>query len=264
MLRKKPIVWLVPAVLSCLLLALWCLPAVWYTSDRTSERVWFTERTAIDGWTFEAVPIGQGAERTLVADRTVNGEFRNAAGDAVRVFSAKRFKENPNEIGLFVHTPDRCWVEGGWKLEPVNPDVVGVNIHGVPLQMERRIFQFGAEKELVYFCGLVDGRTLPYRLDHNLSVGVRTALKKNQATSGALGRASDTHFWERLWTSFTSRRALSGPKQFIRISTPLRSEDASTADERLQRFVSHWLGKSSYEQELVSFSGKNNERSPRN
>src|SRR5215213_9341645 len=99
-------VWLVPVVLSCLLLALWCLPAVWYTNNATSERVWFSERNQINGWTFEAVPIGQAAERALVADRTVNGEFRNAAGEAVRVFSAKRFTENPNEIGLFVHTPD--------------------------------------------------------------------------------------------------------------------------------------------------------------
>ena len=254
MFRKKPVVWLVPTALTCLLLVLWCFPAVWYSSDSEAERVWFSERTEIDGWTFEAVPISQAAERSLVADRTVNGEFRNAASEAVRVFSAKRFKENSNEIGLFVHTPDRCWVEGGWKIEPVSPTLLEVNVHGVPLQMERRVFQFGAERELVYFCGLVDGRTLPYRLDHNLSVGVRTALKKSQATSGALGRASDTHFWERLWTSFTSRRALSGPKQFIRISTPVRDDNSAEADARLQSFIRQWLASGDYQQELAIFS----------
>jgi hypothetical protein len=254
MIRKKTGVWLVPAVLSCLLLALWCLPTVWYTGDGKGDRIWFSERTAIDGWSFESVPISQAAERVLVADQTVNGEFRNVAGEAVRVFSAKRFKENANEIGLFVHTPDRCWVEGGWKIEPVSPSLVDVELHGVPLKMERRVFQFGGERELVYFCGLVDGQALPYRLDHNLSVGVRTALKKSQATSGALGRASDRHFWGRIWTSFTSRRALSGPKQFIRISTPVVSDNLAAADERLQSFVARWLISGDYQREVASFS----------
>jgi hypothetical protein len=244
----------VPAVLSCLLVGLWCLPTLWYTSDRRAERVWFTERTAVEGWLFERVPISQAAERALLADRTVNGEFRNPEGERVRVFSAKRFKENPNEIGLFVHTPDRCWVEGGWQIEPVNPTLLDIELHGVALKMERRVFRFGGEKELVYFCGLVDGQVLPYRLDHNLSVGTRTALKQNRATSPALGRASDMHFWDRLWTSFTSRRALSGPKHFIRISTPVHGGNFAAADERLKSFVGEWVTPGSFQQEVASIS----------
>lgn len=243
--------WIVPAALAAAVVILWLLPAIWYTQSGAGNRVWFTERTMVEGWSFESVPISGAAERVLVADSTFNGEFRK--GDsAIRVFSAKRYKENSNEIGLFVHTPDRCWVEGGWKIHSVTPDVQEVMLHGIPLTMERRLFRFGNNQELVYFCGLVDGQVLPYRLDHNLSVGLRTALRAQQATSGTVGRASDAHFWQRLWSSFTSRRSLSGPKQFIRISTPVHSDNVDAADERLQQFLGQWLSPGDFVHELAS------------
>ena len=244
--------WIPIGGFTAFLAGLWLFPAFWYTKPGDGNRVWFAERTEVAGWSFEPVPISAAAERVLVADRTVNGEFRRA-GEAVRVFSAKRFVENSNEIGLFVHTPDRCWVEGGWKIEPIAPQVQEVKVHGVTMQMERRLFEFGSDRELVYFCGLVAGRTLPYRLDHNLSVGVRTFGEPNQAASGAVGRASDRHFWQRLWDSFASRRALSGPKQFVRISTPVRGDDLTEADERLKGFLSLWLAPGDFLDEQRTF-----------
>ena len=250
MVRTKA-VWLVPSALSCLLLALWFLPVLWYTEDSERNRAWFSEQTDVQGWVFESVPISQAAERLLVADETLNGEFRNPAGEAVRVFSAKRFKDSPNEIGLFVHTPDRCWVEGGWKIEPANSDVAEVVLHGIPVQMERRVFRFGSETELVYFCGLVNGRPLPYRLDHNLSMAARSS--KNNSP-GLIGGVSSTHFWKRLWTSFTSRKPLSGPKQFLRISTPVQGENVIAADERLQTFIPRWIRLNELQQEVANLS----------
>ena len=246
--RRRLSLWILVGGFAIIIAVLWLLPAFWYTNPGDGNRVWFAERTEVEGWNFEPVPISASAERVLVADRTVNGEFRRS-GESVRVFSAKRFIENSNEIGLFVHTPDRCWVEGGWKIEPIAPEVQEVKIHGVTMQMERRLFEFGSNRELVYFCGLVDGQTLPYRLDHNLSVGVRTFGEENQAASGAVGRASDRHFWQRLWDSFASRRALSGPKQFFRISTPVRGDDLAEADERLKTFLSLWLTPGDFQEE---------------
>ena len=199
------------------------------------------------GWKYTSVPIDESAEKILVADRTVNGEFKRAS-EAVRVFSAKRYVEKSNEVGLFVHTPDRCWVESGWRIEPTAPDVVEMTVHGVRLQMERRIFAFRGERELVYFAGLIDGQPLPYRLDHNLSVGLRTA-SPDSAVSGSAARASDAHFWQRLWTSFASRSELLGPKHFIRISTPIRSGDTVAADKLLQSFAAQWLTPGDYENE---------------
>jgi hypothetical protein len=250
--RRTRSFWIPIGGLLAVIAALWLFPAFWYTNAGEGDRIWFNERTEIAGWSFEPVPISASAERVLVADRTVNGEFRRE-GEAVRVFSAKRFVENSNEIGLFVHTPDRCWVEGGWRIQPIAPEVQEVSVHGVMLRMERRLFEFGNNRELVYFCGLVDGRTLPYRLDHNLSVGLRTAGQGDPAGSGARGRASDLHFWQRLWDSFESRRALSGPKQFLRISTPVRGEDLEDADERLRIFLSLWLEPGDFSKEREKF-----------
>jgi hypothetical protein len=249
MVRKK--IWIVPAVLGAAVATLWVFPKIWYTHEGGQPPVWFAERSQLEGWDYTEAPVSESAERLLVADRTVNGEFQQG-GRTVRVFSAKRYQERSNEIGLFVHTPDRCWVEGGWKIEPGVPDVIELTIHGVSLTVERRVFVFNGQRELVYFCGLVGGRTLPYRLDHNLSVGLRTALKSNVATSGTAARVSDAHFWKRLWASFASRRALDGPKQFLRISTPVRRE-LEQSDKVLQEFLAQWLAPGDYEQERASF-----------
>lgn len=237
--------------LSALLGVLWVFPNFWYTRSGEEKPIWFSERSQVESWEYSSTPIEKSAERILVADRTVNGEFTRE-GYAVRVFSAKRYQEKSNEIGLFVHTPDRCWVESGWKLEAAAPDIQEVTVHGVRLALERRIFRFGAERELVYFCGLVGGQTLPYRLDHNLSVGARTALQQNGPANGAVARASDAHFWRRLWTSFASRRDLSGSKHFIRISTPVQGEEIARADERLRSFLAQWLVPGDVEEERAT------------
>ena len=65
-------------------------------------------------------------------------------------------------------------------MEPVQPEFRQVNLHGIPLLLERRVFSTGRQRELVYFTGLVAGQPLPYRLDHNLSVGMRHALHAAQ------------------------------------------------------------------------------------
>ena len=232
-------------------LLLWVFPKFWYTGAGDGERMWLAETTEVEGWSYEAVPIGESAERVLVADRTFNGEFRNGRGEPVRVFSAKRYVENQNEIGLFVHTPDRCWAEGGWKIEPSSPEVCDLNVHGVAVKAERRIFHFGATKELVYFWGTVDGQVLPYRLDHNLGVGVNDGVRVSMVQR-AKRRVIDGLLWQRLWSSFQSRRALAGPKHFVRISTPITAataEGIAEADLRLKEFVSRWLVPGNYEEE---------------
>jgi hypothetical protein len=233
--------WIVPACLTAALLALWAFPRFWFTAHAAHAKISLTENRDIEGWTFEEIPISQAAERALVADHIVNGEFRSATGEAIRVFSAKRHNHNPNEIGLFVHTPDRCWVEGGWKLEPAAPDYIETKLHGAQLTLERRIFHFENNKELVYFGGLINGQVLPYRLDHNLSIAAQTALAETVSSGIDKAPASKLHFWQRLWTSFTSRTQLSGPKHFFRISTPIQSERIEQADHRLTEFLQNWL-----------------------
>ena len=235
----------------------WLFPTFWYTRGVSGQRYfWLAEQTNAPGWRYESRPLAESAEAVLVADQLVNGEFSRGAQTAVRVFSAKRFVEKQNDIGLFVHTPDRCWTEAGWKMEALEPDVVELSLHGIALQFERRIFSQGQQRELVYFTGLTGGQPLPYRLDHNLSVGRRQQQGAGGASRGAVLRASDARLWRRVWESFWSRRPLLGPKQFLRISTVVHGEDVAEADRLLREFLPRWLQPADYARELEQWKAR--------
>lgn len=241
-------------LLSALVGILWGFPTVWYTkADAQLGHYWLTEQTNLAGCTFHELPVSKAAEAILVADRLVSGEFRWGDGKLVRVFSAKRYVESQNEIGLFVHTPDRCWTESGWKMEPIQPEFRPLTVHGIPLVFERRVFATGTQRELVYFAGLVGGQPLPYRLDHNLSVGMKHALKMAKDETGTTLRASDRRFWRRVWDSFTARRRLIGPKQFIRVSTPVVGDEVAKADALLEEFLPRWLQPVAFEKEIEAW-----------
>jgi hypothetical protein len=243
------------AFLTLVVLGLWAFPTFWYTqTDPRTGHFWLTEQTNLTQWAFREIPVSKSAEALLVADRLISGEFDDGHDHVVRVFSAKRYAESGNEIGLFVHTPDRCWTESGWKMQPVQPEYKSLTVHGVELLFERRVFTSGAQPELVYFAGLVGGQPLPYRLDHNLSVGMKHALHTAQDSTGTTLRASDKRFWQRVWDSFVARRPLIGPKQFLRISTPVHHGDVEAADMVLESFLPQWLATSDYRQELVDWS----------
>lgn len=246
-------------LLSALVVAVWVFPRVWYTASASGERqLWFGVRTNLPGWTYQAIPLDASAERLLVADVATFGEFKNpTTRQVVRAFSAKRYTFKPHDSGLFLHTPDRCWTLAGWKFEPVTPDHVELVVHGVPMVFERRVFVGGGERELVYFGGLVGGRPLPYRLDHNLNVGLRfaTLTPDKSKSRGFFARAVDTKLWQRVWEGFLARRPLLGPKQFIRISTPLRSPDPAAADRLLHQFLEQWLEPVDYAAELAAWKG---------
>jgi hypothetical protein len=240
-------------VFALLVLLCWGFPRYWYTrTDPALGHYWLSEQQDVPGWVFREIPVSEAAERALVADRLVSGEFSRGDRPPMRVFSAKRYAEKENEIGLFVHTPDRCWTEGGWRLEPTQPEVVELDVHGLRIRFERRVFAANGHRELVYFGGTVGGQPLPYRLDHNLSVGMRYALRRSTDRTGTTLRASDSRLWARTWDSFLSRSPLIGPKQFIRLSTPLTGDDPARADRNLQEFLPLWLHRADYEAELTS------------
>ena len=242
----KRTVWVTSVLLVAALAGLWVFPKFWFRrSDYDGPPVWLTPRKELPGWTFRSEAVSKSAENVLKADALFSGSYTNKADRSyVRVFSAKRYTENERDIGLFVHTPDRCWTQGGWKLEPVEPNHVDVTIHGMKLTFERRIFVMGPYRELVYFTGLVGGRPLPYRLDHNYSVALKYQVKKADSdvdTRGAAERAGDKQFWRRIWDGFIQRQPLLGPKQFIRVSTGIGAGGIPGADERLKKFLKVWL-----------------------
>lgn len=247
--RERRTVFIVTAALATVVVGLWFFPSFWFRRGGDQPGTWLSERKEIPQYKFNEVPVSESAERILVADKTMNGEYVAADLKPIRVFSAKRYVEKQNEIGLFVHTPDRCWTQAGWELESAMPQLIDVKVNGTEIPFERRIFDAQGNRELVYFAGLVDGRPLPYRLDQNLSVAMRFQQgdKEDRTASGL--RMSDGHFWKRLWEAFESREELFGPKHFIRVSTPVNDGDVAAGDERLQRFLAQWLQPGDYARE---------------
>jgi hypothetical protein len=257
----KRTVWVVSVLLVLALVGLWWFPKLWFTkSDYDGPPMWLTPRHDVPGWSFRAEEVAKSAENVLKADALFSGSYRNKDGGAVvRAFSAKRYTENERDIGLFVHTPDRCWTQGGWMVEVVEPNHAEVTIHGMTLTFERRIFVAGGHRELVYFGGLVGGRPLPYRLDHNYSVALKYQVGKEEGgadTRGAGDRAGDSLFWKRIWDGFAKRQPLLGPKQFIRVSTGIGPGGLEAADKRLVEFLPKWLETVDFEKELKEWEEK--------
>lgn len=240
--------------LAALVALLWWFPTVWYR-DGAHEAAfrWFAEQAEIEGWTFKDPPISKTAEAVLVGDRMVSGEFTRADGTRIRVFSAKRYVKKEKEIGLFSHTPDRCWTAVGWRIEPTDPDVVERSLHGVRVSLERRIFSVNGQRELVYFGALVGGKPLPYRLDQYYSAGRQRSDPGSGDTAGTWLRLRQTRVWSWAWDSFKNRTPFSGPQQFIRVSTPLNDIEPRVADNLLTGFLEQWLVPTDYSAEVAQW-----------
>ena len=237
--------------MSLLVVVLWQLPRVWYTRTETKlGRPRFTVIDPVEGWTFTEAPREEALEGILVADRVLNGEFHGLDAGLVRVFYASRSNPDENEQGLFIHTPDRCWTSAGWRLQSSAPDLTQIEIGGIALGFERRVFEAAGQMELVYFAGLIDGHPLPYRLDHNLSSAMKRALTSVNR-EGTLW-SSDARFWARVVQSFLARESLRGQKQFLRVSTPVQGGAVEVGDARLQTFLRAWLRSGGHEEAQIS------------
>lgn len=236
--KRRRVIW-ISLVCSAFIGAIWAFPHFWYNKAAPSGGIWYSATTNISGWKYEASPVAKSAEAALVADEAEAGEFRRDS-DVVRVFFANRYSARQNEIGLFTHTPDRCWMQVGWEIEDAQPTVLELELHGAPVSVERRIFKTKGHRELVYFFGMSNGSRLPFRLDHNLNIAMRLQEKTAARARATLERATDKKYWSVVWDSFSSRAEHAGPKQFLRISTPVYGNRVDAADQILQDILRRW------------------------
>lgn len=232
-------------------LLLWQFPTFWYAEKEGTIYQWFGLNEEIPEWEFNPSPVGDAAEAVLKADQMDNGFYQQEGGAIVRTFSAKRFEEKENAVGLFSHTPDRCWTNTGMVIEDAEPYFIEVEISGIKMIMERRVFSGGRYDELVYFGALVGGEALPYRMDQYLGSG-RRRKGAGGDTAGSVDRLFNSRVWTWAFESFAKRARLAGPQQLIRVSTPV-VQSIKTADERLLNFLRHWLVVVDYEEERKRF-----------
>lgn len=242
------------AALTVIVLLLWWLPRFWYTGWAAGSSFrWFQTATNLPGWQYTAIPISKTAEAFLVADRLENGQLTGPERQEVSIYSAKRYVEKENEIGLFSHTPDRCWTEAGWKLEPQAPDFVELEVHGLRLLLERRVFGINGRRELVYFTAVVGGKPLPYRLNQYHRVGQKMGGGVGNDSVNTLQRLLQARLWGWAWESFCKRAPLGGPQQFVRLSTPIGIDGIPGAEARLRRVLPLWLQPGDYTAELAAW-----------
>ncbi len=245
------------SLFSLAVLLVWFFPSFWFThTDSGQGYFWLAEQTNVVGWQYRIAPISKTAEEFLVADRLMNGDFTANDGTVIRVFSAKRYAREENEIGLFSHTPDRCWTAVGWKLEPTAPEVVEVPVHGLNLKFERRVFRAAEQRELVYFGALVGGQPLPYRLDQFLASAQQQSAGPSRDETGTMNRIKQARLWSWIGESFINRRPLTGPQQYIRISVSLRENSLDKGDALLVDFLSLWLLPVDYRRELAQWRAR--------
>lgn len=228
--------------LGCLLvLFLWGGPALWYSRPPDGVAWPLELRPRLDGWHYEPGNISDAEGRALLADHVETGTYQRQGQVPLRWFAANRGFATVNEIGLFAHTPDRCWTQSGWTLESSLPETKMIHHQGKQWQLERRLFRLGNHLELVYFGGLIQGQPPRFRLDHNLSVAQRKQNKGLNMSTELQLRLTDGRLWGRVADAFRSRTPLSGSRTFFRVSVPVAPGAVQEGDALIESVLSEWL-----------------------
>jgi len=176
-------------------------------------------------------------EAILATTNLVNGSFAGPGGRRVTVFAAEWTARDGQSMSVVQHTPDVCWVSGGWL--PVRlgqPEQVEIEIAGRRLPFECRVFggPGGFRKELVVWCTLVGGQVLaePDRwvteTDATVDRGERFVIAGRRMATG------------QFLDNVRNRRKASGEKRFVRLSAPVDGEWPEALEE-LRRFAPGWI-----------------------
>lgn len=114
----------------------------------------------IPGWQVAHRPLAESIEQQRSVTRNLNYDqaaFVDFTQGGTRI-SILVVYWSPGKMPrrlVASHTPDVCWVAGGWILR--DRDRIDVRAGRDDLRMEHRIFEFKEAKEHVVFCHLVDG-----------------------------------------------------------------------------------------------------------
>ena len=119
------------------------------------------------GWSSEDIPLGpteaqsDSAMKTLNMDEFVQRRYvRNQ--DSITVYAAYWLPGKMDTRLIASHTPDRCWVENGWKcLDSIHD--AKIEIAGTDVKpSEFRIFEMNKVKISVYYWLVVNGEVYTF------------------------------------------------------------------------------------------------------
>ena len=206
----------------------------------TENPLFFSGRTAMPGYRFQAVPLGRPVEETLGTTRLRNGHFFDARSNRVSVFQAD-WKAGEGDGGnLFGHTPEICWVGGGFRTVRMGePSQVFVELAGQRVPFQCRILTHPGlpTPEITLWAACIDGRWDDVRLGPPADMGKPDTTVRSYVRD--VGRTLSTR-WAAVCRVALKPFAIHGPKQFVRVSLPVTAGwPAALAD--LERFTQAWL-----------------------
>jgi hypothetical protein len=208
---------------------------------RPSENpLFFAGRTEMLGYRFQAVPLGLRVAEMLATTQLLNGHFFDSRSNRVSVFQADWKAGEVNDDKVLGHTPELCWVGTGFRTVRLGePSQVVMELAGHRVPFQCRILKHPGlpNPEITLWAACIDGRWDDY------SLGQLADMGKPDTTLRSYLR----DVWRTLSTRWAAVRrvalqplAISGPKQFVRLSLPVTNEwPAALAD--LECFAQAWL-----------------------
>jgi len=201
--------------------------------------VFLTARHEIPGYRFVPVALGSQVEVSLSASELFNGHFFDARSNRVSVFAAY-WLPGQGDINSVGHTPEKCWVGTGFRIEPHGePSQVLISMAGREIPFQCRILKhpdLGAP-EITLWAACIAGRWdgIPYEPPLEQLNNAPTVRERLRALWVS---------YERRWVFFCEyihlRSTPTARKQFVRFSIPLTTEWQPALAE-LEAFAHQWL-----------------------
>ena len=215
---------------------------IWVNSRiRPSENpLFFTGCTAMPGYQFQAVPLGEQVAKILATTRLLNGHFFDSRSNRISVFQAEWKAGVVNDDRVLGHTPELCWVGAGFRtIHLGEPSRVFVELAGHRVPFECRILTHPGLPipEITLWAACIDGQWGDYSLGPSADIGKPDTTLLSYMRD--VGRTLSTRL-AALRRLVLQPGAVSGPKQFVRLSSPVTDGwTAALAD--LEKFAQAWL-----------------------
>lgn len=221
--------WVVIGIFAVCIVGTWLWFNAFVEKKQTLRRI--SLATHVNGYAFTAKPLSKTEETVLVTTNYINGVFGGSgivASPEVMAFLAN-WDGGDESLKVLVHSPDICWSGAGWRavnlgqprqLEiPVKTDPAGQS--STPLLFECRVMEApNGHRELVIWSALVGGENLAqtHWFSPENNVKERGGDRENKAASMAASRRLRAGYFV---TQVLNRESIRGPKQFVRLSTPV-------------------------------------------
>lgn len=235
-LRPLPFPIVLGGLFILVLLSAW---AWFHLAVPSSKETWrFEVRPAVEGWSFQADPLSDGALSLLATTNIVNGNFTNLAGDRITIFAAEWSAKDGVKLDVVSHTPDVCWVGVGWiPVSAGQPQKSEVKLDGGAASFECRVFQNPStrEREVVLWATLLNGQIVDEGALWSSEIRALNTHDTNRRFDSARRRAGNLFV-----SALRERRAATGNKQFVRLS--IRADQGWEGPvEALRHFAADWI-----------------------